>query len=318
MLFDVLIFLGGLAILYFGAEWMVEGASSVALRFGITPIIVGCTVVAFGTSMPEMVVSLAAVLTESDDISIGNIIGSNIANLALILGAAAVIRPIQVHSDVIKREFPVMIAASILFCFLAVDGEISRLDGGILFSGMVAYLAFMFMIARKEMTDAKSAAALLDVEVDPEESTTGRDLAKVAAGILGLTFGAHFMVKAATSIAEVMGVPQLVIGISIVALGTSLPELATSVVAAARDESDISVGNVIGSNIFNILSVIGIVGMVAAISVGEEAIRSDLWIMLIIAVLAWPIMWMRKRISRLEGAIMLVVYFGYNVWIFLR
>lgn len=321
MLIEFLIFIGGLTILYFGAEWMVEGSSSMALRFGITPIIVGCTVVAFGTSMPELVVSLAAVITESDDISIGNIIGSNIANLALILGTAALIRPIEVHSDIIKREFPVMIAASILFCVLAMDSEISRFDGFILVTCMVGYLGFMLSLARKSMKASAAEKAedpLLEVEVDPNESTNAKDLVKVIGGILGLTFGAHFMVQAAVTIASSLGVPQLVIGISIVALGTSLPELATSVVAAAKDESDISVGNVIGSNIFNILSVIGIVGSIAAMSVGRDAVDFDLWIMLAIAMLAWPIMWARKRISRFEGAIMVLVYLSYNVWIYLR
>lgn len=318
MLVDFGIFLGGLAALVFGADWMVKGSSSIALRLGITPLIVGCTVVAFGTSMPEMVVSLAAVLTKSDDISIGNIIGSNIANLALILGAAAVIRPIEVHSDVIKREFPVMIAASVAFCVLALDGEISRMDGAMLLGGMGAYLMMMLWLARKEMADAKSATSLTDLDVDPGESTTAMDAMKIVAGIVGLTVGAHFMVQASVSIAAELGIPQMVVGIAIVAVGTSLPELATSVVAALRNESDISVGNVIGSNIFNILCVIGVVGTIAAISVGADALSTDLWIMLGVAVLAWPIMWMRKRISRFEGAVMLVLYFAYTFWLFVR
>lgn len=320
MLLEVVIFVAGLVVLYFGAEWLVRGSSSIALRMGITPIIVGCTVVAFGTSAPELVVSLAAVVTESDDISVGNIVGSNVANLALILGAAGIIRPIEVHSSVIKREYPIMLIASIALVFLAYDGVLSRIDGFLLLCGMGAYLGYMLGLARESMNDdSASLEGLEDIEdIDPNRSNTTKDGFRVVFGMIGLTVGAHFMVSSAITIATEFGISQLVIGITIVAIGTSLPELATSVVAAIRDESDISVGNVVGSNVFNVLLVLGTVAAIAGIVVGELAIEYDLFIMLGITLLIWPIMWTGNRIGRLEGGLMLIGYFAYMVWLFVR
>lgn len=323
MFLDVGLFLIGLTVLYFAADALVQGASAMALRLGITPLLVGLTVVAFGTSAPELVVSFAAVLTQSDDISVGNIIGSNIANLALILGISAAIRPILVSADVIRREYPVMLGASILLAALMWDGELSRLDGGILVGCMVAYLGFMLKLAREAMRSAKEEAATLDLleeleDIDPSKSSTGKDLTKVVLGIVGLTLGAKLMVDSAVVIATSLGVPELVIGITVVAIGTSLPELATSVVAAYRGESDISVGNVVGSNVFNILSVLGIVSLVAPIKIGTDAITYDIWVMLGVTVLIWPVMWTGKRIGRGEGIAFLVVYVAYSVWLFLR
>lgn len=320
MLLEVVIFVAGLVVLYFGAEWLVRGSSSIALRMGITPIIVGCTVVAFGTSAPELVVSLAAVVTESDDISVGNIVGSNVANLALILGAAGIIRPIEVHSSVIKREYPIMLIASIALVFLAYDGVLSRIDGFLLLCGMGAYLGYMLGLARESMNDdSASVEGLEDIEdIDPDRSNSTKDGLRVVFGMIGLTVGAHFMVSSAITIATEFGISQLVIGITIVAIGTSLPELATSVVAAIRDESDISVGNVVGSNVFNVLLVLGTVAAIAGIVVGELAIEYDLFIMLGITLLIWPIMWTGNRIGRLEGGLMLIGYFTYMIWLFVR
>lgn len=319
MLVDAILFLIGLALLYYGAEWLVAGSSTIALRLGITPLVVGCTVVAFGTSAPELVVSLAAVFTESDDISVGNIIGSNIANLALIIGVASVIRPIEIQSAIIKREFPVMLAATGVLCFVASDGTLSRIDGAVLLTLMVCYLVYMFIIARKEMASGATPDIAAEVEgFDTTSSSTGKDAAKIVFGIVGLTGGAYLMVDSAVAIATVLGVPQLIIGISIVAIGTSLPELATSTVAAARGESDISVGNVIGSNVFNSLMVLGVVAAIASVDVGQQAVDWDLWIMLGVTVLMWPIMWTRRRVGRGEGVFLLIVYFSYVIWLFLR
>lgn len=323
MFLDIGLFLIGLTVLYFAADALVEGAGSMALRLGITPLIVGLTVVAFGTSAPELVVSLAAVITDSDDISVGNIIGSNIANLALILGLSAMIRPIVVHTDIIKREYPVMLATSVLLAGLMFDGTLGRVDGLILLACMVGYLGVMANRARTEISSAKEDAESLEVleeieDIDPAKSTTAKDLAKVVFGIIGLTIGAKLMVDSAVVIATSFGVPQLVIGITIVAIGTSLPELATSVVAAYRNESDISVGNVIGSNIFNILSVLGIVAAISPITVGGDALKFDLWVMIGVALVIWPVMWTGKRISRIEGGLFLAAYIAYSVWLFLR
>lgn len=323
MILDSVLFLVGLTILYFGAESLVQGASSMALRLGLTPLIVGLTVVAFGTSAPELVVSLAAVFTDSDDISVGNILGSNIANLALILGVAASIRPIKVSSDVIKREYPVMLGASVLFAGLAYDGELSRIDGGLLVICMLIYVGYMAHMARTAIRSARQEAASLDLleeleDVDPKNSSAGKDIVRVVFGIIGLTAGAKLMVDSAVIIASSLGVSQLVIGITVVAIGTSLPELATSVVAAMHNESDISVGNVVGSNVFNVLSVLGIVSLIKPIAIGADAIRYDMWMMLLVTVIIWPVMWTGKRIGRVEGAGFLLGYVAYSVWLFFR
>lgn len=319
MILNVFIFLVGLTLLYFGAEWLVSGASTIALRLGITPIIVGCTVVAFGTSAPELVVSLAAVYTGSDDISVGNIIGSNIANLALILGVAALIRPMMVQAAIIRREFPVMLVATLMLCMFGYDGRLSQLDGVILLTAMAAYIAYMFVIARMEMRAGGTPDIAAELEdVDVEGGSNVKDGIRIVLGIIGLAGGAQLMVNSAVSIATVLGVPQMIIGISVVAVGTSLPELATSVVAAYRGESDISVGNVVGSNIFNTFMVLGLVGTLAGVTVGYEAVEWDLWVMLGVTVLAWPIMWTGRRIGRIEGAVLLGIYCAYIAWIFFR
>lgn len=318
MFIDIGLFIVGLTLLYFGAEWLVAGSSTIALRLGITPLIVGCTVVAFGTSAPELVVSMIAVMTDSDDISVGNIIGSNIANLALILGAASVIRPMQVQSAVIKREFPIMFCATLLLVALAHDGMLSRIDGIILLIAMAAYIVYMIVIARKEMKAGREVSFDELDELDTDGGDNLADMARVVAGVIGLAGGAQLMVMSATAIAESFGVPQLIIGISVVAIGTSLPELATSVVAAMREESDISVGNVVGSNVFNSLLVLGSVAALASVVVGEMAVTYDLWIMLGVTFLMWPIMWTGRRIGRAEGVVLLLGYTTYMVWIFFR
>jgi cation:H+ antiporter len=328
MFLEIAMFLVGLVILYFAAETLVQGASAMALRLGITPLIVGLTVVAFGTSAPELVVSLAAVYTDSDAISVGNILGSNIANLALILGISAIIRPISVSHDVIRREYPVMLAASVLMVGLSYDGMISRIDGAMLVGCMVAYLAYMARMARNVIRTGKEKAATLELiedldelsglDDDPKVSTNVKDMARVVVGIIGLTAGAKLMVDAAVVIASGLGISQLVIGITIVAIGTSLPELATSIVAAMRGESDIAVGNVVGSNVFNILSVIGIVSCIKPIQVSPDAVTYDLWVMLGVTLLVWPVMWSGKRIARGEGILFVVLYITYSVWLFIR
>lgn len=314
MLVDILLFVLGLLILYFGAEFLVKGSSALALRFGITPLIVGCTVVAFGTSAPELVVSLIAVLGENDDISVGNIIGSNVANLALILGAAAVIKPIEVSTAVIRREYPIMLVASLIFMGLIFwDGRVSRTDGFILLFLMAAYIGYMIIMARRGMADIDD-----DEMGDPKASSNVKDILRVIGGIIGLAGGAQLMVGSAISIAEVFGIPHIVIGISIIAIGTSLPELATSMVAIYRDAADISVGNVIGSNVFNILLVLGIIASLAPLKVSDAVMRWDIWIMIGVTIAIWPIMATGKRIGRIEGALLLLFYVAYMVWLFMR
>ena len=287
MALAILLFLLGLVLLYFGAEWLVAGASSAALRFGIAPLVVGLTVVAFGTSAPELLVSLLALADGKDGISVGNIIGSNIANIALILGCASLVRPIQVSEIAVKREYPIMLAASGLLVLLAHDGKITRIDAGIMLVCMAAFLGVSLWRGLKGGKDAELPEELEEIDLD--EDSLGKDLLLVGGGILGLALGAYLLVENSIFIAKEFNVPDLVIGISIVAIGTSLPELATSVVASYRGESDISVGNVIGSNIFNILLVLGVVAMILPITVGQVAIDIDMWVMLAISIIIWPV-----------------------------
>ena len=335
MLLDVAIFLTGLVLLYFGAEALVGGSSKIALKFGVRPLVVGLTVVAFGTSSPELVVCLTAAIehtSATDAISIGNIIGSNIANIALILGVASLIKPIQVTRQAVRREYPLMLAASVLLVVLVVfdvhPPRITRLDGGLLFGGMLAYLAYTYYAsvfsdsdADDQEADPEPAPAVVD-EVDPDEEEAETSMLipalKIGFGIAGLAVGAYWMVESAVDIATVFGVPEVVIGISMVALGTSLPELATSVIAVMREESDISVGNVIGSNIFNILLVLGLVALIAPIAVDPDILKFDIWMMLGVAIGIWPILRSGRRVDRMEGAFMLIVYLGYIVLLFTR
>jgi cation:H+ antiporter len=320
---EILLFVVGLVLLYFGAEFLVAGSSAVALRLGIAPLVVGLTVVAFGTSSPELLVCLMAAFQGTDDISVGNIVGSNIANILLILGISSMIRPMEVHSQIVRREFAVMAVASIMLILVSLDGNITRLEGGLLALSMVFYLMYTFVSEKKKSEegdqDDVQAPGVDELEgIDPDASPVWMDYLKIAGGIVGLAGGAYLMVDSATTMALAMGIPQLVIGITIVAFGTSLPELATSVVAAFREESDISVGNVIGSNIFNIFLVVGTTAIVVPIAVGQAAIDIDLWIMLAVAIGVWPILRTGHRIARPEGAFMLVCYIGYIAYLFLR
>ncbi|MEM1350258.1 MAG: calcium/sodium antiporter [Myxococcota bacterium] len=308
-------FIGGLVALYFGAEWLVSGASSCALRFGVAPLVVGLTVVAFGTSAPELLVSLLAIREGNDGISVGNIIGSNIANIALILGCAAMVRPIEVHEDAVKREYPIMFAASALLVLLCQDFVLQRYDGAIMLTGMAAFLGVS--VWRGLKGDSEEIAEELE-DIDPDTSSLPKDMGLIALGIVGLAIGAYFLVENAVFIAKQFHIPDLVIGITMVAIGTSLPELATSVVAAYRGASDISVGNVIGSNVFNVLLVLGLVSTIVPIEVSEVAVREDLWVMIAISIIIWPLMRTGFSINRTEGFVLVLWYLVYTVYLFVR
>lgn len=321
MLIPALLLLAGLVILYFGAEGFVNGASALALRMGIAPLVVGLTVVAFGTSAPELLVSLLASLEGAGGIAIGNIVGSNVANLLLILGAAALVRPLTVHAQVVNREMPFMVGASVLFIILGRDGLLTRYDGLALLLGMGIYLAVTYVMARREMRAVEEAfhASGEQQEASEEEVLPRwKAIVMLVLGLAGLVIGAKFMVDSAITIAKILQVPDLVIGISIVAVGTSLPELATSIVAAYRNQSDIAVGNAVGSNIFNILLVLGLVAIVTNQTISSDVRNIDLWVMLGTAVGIWPLLRHGFTLDRWKGAILLMVYAGYMVSLFRR
>ena len=263
MLIIILSILGGLLLLTIGAESLVRGSASVALRVGVTPLAVGLTVVAFGTGSPELFVSAQAAYAGNSDIALGNIVGSNISNIALILGLSALIRPIKTRAQVIQREIPLMIAATLLLCVFLIGGVIGRFEGLILLAGGVAYTAFTYFMARREH-NRRVEQEFTDV-VPPSTRALWADLLLIVAGLGVLIAGAQLLVRGAIELAEGFAISQIVIGLTIVAIGTSLPELATSMVAAARKEGDIAVGNVVGSNVLNILCVLGIAALIQPI-----------------------------------------------------
>lgn len=305
-----LMLVGGLILLLGGGEFLVRGAVQLAERFHISPMVIGLTVVSFGTSAPELLVSVQAALEGHPDIAIGNVIGSNIANLALVLGCTAIILPIPVARNTIRIDWPVMMMATLFFFAVAYDGTITRPEGMGLFSFLIFYISFLFYQSRKE-TMAKRG------ELDPEAPILEKkgsvliDVLLIAAGSLGLVFGADLLVKGATELAQDMGISEHVIGVTVVAFGTSVPELATSVIAALRKELDISVGNLIGSNIFNILAVLGITSMVKDIPVNEAAITSDIYWVIAITVLVLLFSIHKFLIHRWKGILLVGFYLSY-------
>jgi cation:H+ antiporter len=313
MVFTLLLFFAGLLLLYYGAEYLVTGSSRLAYSFGISPLVIGMTVVAFATSTPELLVSLLAAIKGSADIATGNIIGSNVANIGLILGAAAILHPLTVSRRTLLREIPIMIFSGVLLYLMALDGQLGFGDGLILF---VLLLAFLFYCLCMGRNDAQVAP---EIEADRASSNRrGRDLVLVLVGIVGLGVGAELMVRSAVTMARYFGLSELVIGMTIVALGTSLPELAASMMSAWKGEMDISVGNVIGSNIFNVLFVLGICPMLRPLTVDPSVLRFEMPYMLVCSVLLIPLIWHRNGLGRRRGVVLLGIYLLFVGLMFIR
>jgi len=317
MVLYVFLFFLGLLVLYLGAEGLVQGASSIALQYGIRPVIVGLTVVALGTSMPEFLVNFFALLSGSSPLAIGNIIGSNISNIALILGLCAVTLPLTVGADVLKREYPVMLGVMVLFYICALDGVLGPLDGILMVSLLIGLGIYVVYDARRTTTATilESMEGELDA-ADPELSTPAKGV-YVFGGMGGLALGAHLMVDNAVSIANLMGIDHVVIGLTVVAIGTSLPELAASMVGTLKQESDMTVGNVLGSNLLNVLFVVGTLSIAEPITVDAETIRLHFPVMLGFCALIVPITWTSHEISRIEGGFMVACFLGYMVFLYL-
>lgn len=316
MLFGAILVLAGLLLLYYGAEYLVTGSSRLALSFGVRPLVVGLTVVAFATSMPELMVSLFASVRGASSMAAGNIIGSNIANIGLILGAAALITPVLVARSTLVREVPIMVAASIGVYLLAMDGEIAFWDGLGLFLCLLVFLVYCLMTARNPSIPEDGE---VDKAISDASKGRGRDIFLVVIGMIGLGIGAELMVRGAVMIATLLGVSELIIGLSIVAVGTSLPELAASVMSACKGEMDISVGNVIGSNIFNILFVLGICPMIRSITIEPRVLNLDFPIMLAFCALLVGLLTMmppRLQLDRKRGALLLGAYLLFVVSLF--
>lgn len=306
LLLTLLLLLLGVGGLFIGAEALVRGSSGLALRLGISPLIVGLTVVALGTSSPELFVSVKAALDGNGEISLGNVVGSNICNIGLILGVAALLRPLVIHAQVVRREVPILVAASLLL-WLLLAGGVSRIDGLILFGSLIAYLGFSYIAARSEQKP--DVAAEFGGAFPRPAGSVLRDLAFIIGGFILLTVGAKLFLDGAVDVAERFGVSHVVIGLTVVAIGTSLPELATSAVAALKKEGDIAVGNAIGSSIFNILCILGIAALVRPIWGTVSVV--DLAVMTASAVIIYPMMRTRMRLDRWEGGTLLGLYVLY-------
>lgn len=318
MLMQALMFGLGLVALIVGAEAMVRGASRLAVSWGISPLVVGLTVVAFGTSAPEMAVSVGAALSGSSDLAIGNVVGSNIANVLLILGISALVAPLLVHEQIIRQEIPIMIGASLLVAVMALDGGIGRIEAGLLFALVIAYTVFLVVQSRRASKDAEAEFAS-EIPTSQWDRHWSVQAALVIGGLALLVLGADWLVGAAVVFAKHFGVSDLVIGLTVVAVGTSMPEIATSLIAALRGQRDIAVGNVIGSNIFNLLAVLGAAGMVSTggLDVPEAARNFDLWVMLAVAFACLPILLTGREIARWEGVVFLGYYAAYLLYLVL-
>lgn len=314
MLLQALIFLIGLGLLYLGAEWLVKGAASVALRYGIRPLVVGITVVALGTSMPEFVINLFAALTGEDSLALGNIVGSNICNIALILGTSSLVLPLAVSPATLKKEYPIMMAVLVLFYGVALDGVIGQADGLLLVAGLVAFFLFLILDARRH-AGPPLKRDMPSVKSTHVESSVWRKSGLLIGGIVMLAAGARLMVHAAVNVANVLGIDPVVIGLTVVAIGTSLPELAASVVSALKQEADISVGNVLGSNMLNVLFVVGLISIFQPLQVDQTSLDIHFPVMLVFGFLLLPLAWTQFKISRMEGGFLLAGFVGYMLFL---
>ncbi|MGR9053025.1 MAG: calcium/sodium antiporter [Gammaproteobacteria bacterium] len=316
---DVLTFIlfgAGLTLLVFGADALVDGASKLAIHFGVSPLVVGLTVVAFGTSAPEMAVSVQAALATQDgaDIAIGNVVGSNIFNILAILGLSAVVAPLTVDQQLVRRDVPIMIALSVLVSLMALDEKIGRLEGALLFAGILCYTGYAVVQSRKESAAVRSE---YEAEFSGKNGGLMLNLALIAGGVAMLILGSRWLLQSAVTVAHYFGISDLIVGLTIVSIGTSLPELATSVRASLKGERDIAVGNVVGSNIFNILAVLGLAATVApdGVEVAQAAIRFDIPVMLAVSVACLPVFFSGYVVSRWEGLLFLGYYLAYTLWL---
>jgi cation:H+ antiporter len=312
-----ILFFVGLGALIGGAEVLVRGASRLATALGVSPLVVGLTVVAFGTSAPELAVGVSSALAGQADIALGNVVGSNIANVLLVLGLAALVVPVVAAIRVVRREVPLMIATSALLWLMALSGQIDRLEGIILVVGIVAYTGFLARASRREAASVRAEfAAEFGAGAGRGPRVVVNNLVLVLAGLVALVAGAHWIVEGAVAFATTLGIPEVVVGLTIVAVGTSLPEIATSVLAGVRGHRDIAVGNVVGSCIFNVLMVLGVTATVAPapLDVSPSLLSVDLPLMVAAALACLPILYTGRRVDRREGALLLgfyVAYLGY-------
>lgn len=313
---DLAVLISGIVVLYFGAVWLVRGASRLASSLGVSPMVVGLTVVSLGTSAPELVVCLVAALQGNPGLAIGNVMGSNLANIGLILGLTSLVHPLEVKHRVVWREMPVMLLITFAIYPIAFDRVLSRMDGFMLLLVLLAYLVWVFRSGhpdeiksshgpRDSMATSEEAASLLNL----------KDIGHVALGSAFLVLGGYCIVKGAVEVASALGISEVIIGLTVVAIGTSLPELATSLVAAMRQEVDIAVGNIIGSNIFNLTAIFGTTAIVRPIMIPETVLSRELAGVVFMSLLLLPILRNGWQIKRWEGALLLTAYIGMGWWL---
>lgn len=310
LVLNVAMLVGGIGVLYFGAEWLVRGSARLAAAFGISPIVVGLTVVSLGTSAPELVVCVVAALEGRPGLATGNVLGSNLANIGLILGITALITPLNVQPRVVWRELPIMLAITLGLYALISDLYLSRGDGFILISVLVLYLLSAFRSSKGKTSELLGEYEEILEEQAKQASTKLKDTWLVLAGVLGLVIGGYAIVEGAVGVGTALGISEVVIGLTVVAIGTSLPELATSVVAALRQEADIAVGNVIGSNIFNLAGILGVTAAVSPIPIARSVLTHELVAVAIMSFVLFPLVRWDWRLQRWEGAFLLASYVG--------
>jgi len=313
---DLAVLISGLVVLYFGAEWLVRGASRLASSLGVSPIVIGLTVVSLGTSAPELVVCLVAALQGNPGLAIGNVMGSNLANIGLILGLTSLIHPLEVKHRVVWREMPVMLLITFAIYPIAFDRVLSRMDGFMLLLVLLAYLVWVFRSGHPD--EIKSSHGPRDSMATSEEEASLlnlKDIGHVALGSAFLVLGGYCIVKGAVEVASALGISEVIIGLTVVAIGTSLPELATSLVAAMRQEVDIAVGNIIGSNIFNLTAIFGTTAIVRPIMIPETVLSRELAGVVLMSLLLLPILRNGWQIKRWEGALLLTAYIGMGWWL---
>jgi len=306
--------IAGLILLYYGAEFLVKGGSSIAMNMKIPPLVIGLTLVAYATSAPEMVVSIDAATKGMGDISLGNVVGSNICNIALILGVCAIITPLKVNRQLLKFDIRVMLTASAALAVLYyLTGGVNRISGGILLLCSIAYTVWSVYAAKRDAAISETAQA----EEAPKVYPLYLAVIFVAGGLAALVGGAKLFVIAAVALAKLCNVSDAVIGLTVVAVGTSLPELATSIVAAIKKETDIAIGNVIGSNIFNILAILGVAPLIKPIY-GVGINNVDMILMIALGIVLYPFMRTGMKINRFEGAALLLIYIGYTAYLIVK
>lgn len=312
---NALLISAGLALLFLGGEGLLRGSVALAARFGLSTLLVSMVVVGFGTSAPELLVTTTAAMKGAPDIALGNVVGSNIANVLLILGIAACIAPVSSGRLEILRDSMAVLVASVVLVALSVYGEIGRPAGLTMLAALIAYMSYAYLIDKRKAENDLAFRSRLREDVGNVSLPLWRSLTYCALGIAALAVGANLLVTGATSIARQMGISEAVIGLTMIAVGTSLPELATALVAAYRRHPNVVLGNVIGSNLFNTLGILGVASAIVPLPITGRIADTDVWIMLVVAVAVSPILWTGRVISRVEGAMFLALYLVYMFWV---